>query len=392
MKKSIRKNLFIWLSIGLIIALSACSTPAATPTTAPEPTKAEVQPTDVPPTEVPPTAEPVEEPTAEPEVPQTRIVKDILGIEVEIPGEVNKVVNLWPASNSAMLAMGAGEKLVGTTAFTKGLFWSPFVYPDIVNVPTATDNPEELLKLNPDVVITPNNEVAEKLNKAGIPTLNLMFSNFENMKEAFAILGDVLGPEYAEKAARWSKLVDDNFAEVDAAMAGLTDEEKPIVYYIQGQSNQGLYTTFRGDSIMRDWCEHGGGKWASLLLKLDGSNANPEEVLKLNPDVVIIGGPAQHELYEELMAAPEWKEINAVKNGRVYTNPMGLFPWERFGMESALQIKFAASVINPDLYQVDMVAETQAFYRDFVGVELTVEQAENMIAGLGPNGEITSTK
>ena len=122
-------------------------------------------------------------------------------------------------------------------------------------------------------------------------------------------------------------------------------------------------------------------------MELEGTEATAEEVLSLNPDVVIIGGPAQHELYEELLADDAWVDINAVKNGRVFTNPNGLFPWERFGMESALQIKFAASVIHPELYQVDLVTEVQDFYRDFVGIELTDEEAQNMINGYGPSGE-----
>lgn len=317
----------------------------------------------------------------------TKIITDIAGSEVEITTDIQRVVNLWPASNAALLCMGAGDKLVGTTDFTKSLPWSQFVYPGIVDVPTATDNAEELLEIDPDLIITPTNDVAINLREAGLPTINLMFSNYDEMKQAFAILGDALGEEYAAKAAAWSELVDKNIAEVSNALGDLAEEDKPIVYYIQGQTNQGLYASFRGDSIMNDWTTYGGGIFASALMGLEGINATAEEVLALNPDVVIIGGPAQHELYEELMADDAWEDINAVKNDRVYTNPNGLFPWERFGMESALQIKFAASVIHPDLYQVDMIDEVQDFYKEFVGIELTDEQAQNMINGYGPYGE-----
>ena len=317
----------------------------------------------------------------------TKVITDMAGSEVEITTNVQRVVNLWPASNSAMLCMGAGNKLVGTMDFTKSLPWSQFVYPGIVDVPTATDNAEELLKINPDLIITPTDDVAVKLRESGLPAINLMFANYDQMKRAFAILGDALGEEYASKAAAWSELVDNNIAEVSNALGDLAEEDKPVVYYIQGQNNQGLYATFRGDSIMNDWITYGGGIFASALMDLEGTNATAEEVLALNPDVVIIGGPAQHELYEELMADAAWKDINAVKNNRVYTNPNGLFPWERFGLESALQIKFAASVIHPGLYQVDLVAEVQDFYKEFVGIELTDEQAQNMINGYGPHGE-----
>lgn len=262
------------------------------------------------------------------------------GAEVVIPAEIHTVVNLWPASNSVMLCMGAGDKLVGTTAFTKKLFWSQKVYPGIVDVPVATDNVEELLTLSPDLIITPQQKTAETLRAAGLPAICLMFSDYDTMKQAFTILGQAFGGEYIEKAAKWSDLVDQNTARVQAAVGSIPEDKKPVVYYIQGQSNQGLYATFSANSIMEDWTEVSGGIFASTLLNLSGTTASAEDVLALNPDVVIIGGPAQHELYEELMAAEEWKGINAVKNGRVYTNPNGLFPWERFGMESALQILF----------------------------------------------------
>lgn len=316
-----------------------------------------------------------------------RTITDMTGAEVVIPAEIHTVVNLWPASNSVMLCMGAGDKLIGTTSFTKKLFWSQKVYPGIVDVPVATENVEELLTLSPDLIITPQQKTAETLRGAGLPAICLMFSDYDTMKQAFTILGEAFGGEYIEKAAKWSDLVDHNIARVQAAVGGIPEDEKPVVYYIQGQSNQGLYATFSANSIMEDWTEVSGGIFASTLLNLSGTTASAEDVLALNPDVVIIGGPYQHELYEELMAAEEWKEINAVKNGRVYTNPNGLFPWERFGMESALQILFAASVIHPDIFEVDMVSEVQDFYREFVGIELTNEEAQNMIKGYGPKGE-----
>jgi len=316
-----------------------------------------------------------------------RTITDMNGVDVVIPAEINTVVNLWPASNSVMLCMGAGDKLIGTTSFTQKLYWSQKVYPGIVDVPVATDNVEELLVLSPDLIITPQTATAEKLCEAGLPAVCLMFSDYETMKQAFTILGEAFGGEYVEKAAKWSDLVDENTARVQAAVGNIPEDEKPVVYYIQGQSNQGLYATFSANSIMEDWTEIGGGIFASTLLNLSGSTASAEDVLALNPDIVIIGGPYQHELYEELMAADEWKEINAVKNGQVYTNPNGLFPWERFGMESAMQILFAASVIHPDLFEVDMVSEVQDFYKEFVGIDLTKEEAQNMINGYGPNGE-----
>lgn len=313
-----------------------------------------------------------------------RVITDMSGAQVEIPAQVKKVVNLWPASNAAMLAMGAGELLAGTHAYTKTLHWSHYVYPGLKDVPTATNNAEELMKLSPDLIITSGDDAAKTLRNAGLPAVNMMFSNFDSMKKAFKTLGEAFGQPYADKVAAWSKLVDANIARVQKAVGDIPEDKKPVVYYIQGST---LYDTFAADSIMNDWTTIAGGVFASKKLNLTSNKVTPEEILKLNPDIVIIGTEAQHKLYDEIMASKEWADIKAVKNKRVYTNPLGLFSWERFGMESALQIPYAATIIQPELFKADMAAETKEFYKTFVGVELTDKQAENMLKGYGPNGE-----
>lgn len=321
----------------------------------------------------------------------THTITDMAGADVTIPTNITKVANMWPASNSVMLCLGDGDLLVGTMDLTKKNYWSKFVYPDIVNVPTVSDNAEEMMKLDPDLIITPTQVTAEKFRSVGLPAIDLYFNNYSSMKKAFTLLGGILGGTNVEKAEKWSNLIDSQIATVKAAIGDIPEEKRPLVYYIQGQTNQGLYATFPGDSIMGDWCDIAGGEFASkkLNLTLNGEVAkvNSETILSMNPDVIIIGGFAQHDLYKELMSSPEWKDINAVKNNRVYTNPNGLFPWERFGMESALQIPFAASVIHPELFKVNLIDEVKNFYKEFMDIELTDKQAQNMIDGYGPNGE-----
>ncbi len=319
---------------------------------------------------------------------ETRVVTDMGGTEVTLPAEVKSVVNLWPSSNSAMLALGAGDLLVGTMDYTKELPWANFVYPDIVNVATATENAEELLMMNPDVIICPSPDTAEALNNAGLPAMYLMYNDYGSMREGVTLLGEILGGEYVQKAEDWCALLDENLAVVDEALSGLSEEDKPLVYYIQGMTDGGLYTTYGANTIVGEWVNYAGGVFASDMLNLEGSQAQAEEVLALDPDVVIIGGPAQHKLYDDLMADPAWQDITAVKEGRVYTNPMGLFPWDRYSLESALQILWAAQTLHPDLVDVDMEQKVQEFYQDFVGVELTEEQAGYILAGLTPEGEI----
>ncbi|MDL2224808.1 ABC transporter substrate-binding protein [Eubacteriales bacterium OttesenSCG-928-M02] len=319
----------------------------------------------------------------------TRIVKDMKGDEVELKKDIKRVVNLWPSSNSAMLCMGAGDLLVATMQFTKNQPWSSFVFPGIADVPAVSDdvNAEELLNYQPDLVICAG-DAAPTYREAGLPAVNLMFSNYDDMKQSFGIMGEIFGGDYVAKAAKWSEMVDDTIAEVNNALKDLKEEDKPVVYYIGAMSSSATYTsTMAAGGIQEAWVTHAGGIYAGKELGATGNDLQVEAILNLNPDVIMIGGPFQRAIEEKLKSDPAWKDIKAVKDGRIYRNPVGLFPWCRFGMESVMQIKYAASKLHPDLYQVDMVKEVQDFYKEFVGKELTEEQAKNMLDGLGPNGE-----
>ena len=101
----------------------------------------------------------------------------------------------------------------------------------------------------------------------------------------------------------------------------------------------------------------------------------PEELLKRNPDVLIIQAPditagngssAQPVVDAMAKQLPVWNELKAVKNNRIYLNPQGMYPWERSTPEEALQVLWAAKSLYPDLFgDIDMRAETRNFYKEF---------------------------
>ena len=122
-------------------------------------------------------------------------------------------------------------------------------------------------------------------------------------------------------------------------------------------------------SIMQTWIEVNGGIFASDVLNLEGQEVTAEEIFSLNPDVIIVGGVYQHVLIDQLKNTDGWKDLNAVKNGRVYNNPYGCFNWDRFGLESLLQLDYALLCIQPEIAaengitRESMVQEVQDFYQ-----------------------------
>lgn len=60
-----------------------------------------------------------------------RSVRDINGNAVEIPDQVNRIADLWPANNQVVLLLGGADKLVGTVETIQQRPWFAKVYPRI---------------------------------------------------------------------------------------------------------------------------------------------------------------------------------------------------------------------------------------------------------------------
>ena len=137
-------------------------------------------------------------------------------------------------------------------------------------------------------------------------------------------------------------------------------------------------------TIIDEWIRYAGGKNA---ITADGPQITVtiEEIVKANPDIIIIGGTQSRKGIEQLMNDPQWASLKAVQNGRVYSNPVGTFNWDRYSAESALQILWAGQMIQPELFSdVNLVKETQEFYKTFLHYDLSIDDAQRIIAGEGP--------
>ena len=77
--------------------------------------------------------------------------------------------------------------------------------------------------------------------------------------------------------------------------------------------------------------------------------------------------------------------MKAVKNKRVYVNPTGTFPWDRYSAEEALQVLWAAQKFHPEHFKdLDMVKKTQEFYKKYYNYDLSKENAQQILNGEDP--------
>lgn len=305
-------------------------------------------------------------------------------IKLPMPENINRVVATWNSSNQTMAMLGAKEKIVGTTLNISIEEWFRKIYPEIANVYVTNAfgsyNMEEIIALEPDLVITSGQDDWKLFDDAGLTVIALNNNNYDEMKQTATFLGDVLGPAHAAKAKEYCEYVDKNIKYISEIAPVIKEDEKVSVFHIRGQliSTQGSNTMI--DSFIT-LC----GAVNSIAASISGSrNVTIEEIIAVDPDIITVSNVTTEDIYGFIMSDPQWATLSAVKNGRVYKNPVGVYNWDRNACESALQILWIATLCYPDYYpNIDMGSEVRWFYKNFYNYTLSDTEVMELLAGEG---------
>ncbi len=320
----------------------------------------------------------------------TRTITDMAGDKVQIPTEVDEVINLVTYGCQIMAGLDLGEYLVGINGDAIESQWMAEMYPRINDIKTYKyeESAESLLKANADVVITQDAEIARDLREKGVTAVTLSYYTIDEFKGCIRMLGELLGEKADVKCDKYIYYLESNIKLVSSQLEGKLPRRESL-YYINGVSNKGLYKTTGKGSTNWECANLSYTDFATAtLIESPENKVDSEAILSVNPEKVIIGGKYQHVLYDELMSAPEWKNVSAVKNNNVFKVPMGISAWNRYGLEIALMIPWTSAVVYPEIFEYNIIQETIDFYKEFAGYSLTQEQAEYIVNGLTPRGEI----
>ncbi|ORM65429.1 ABC transporter substrate-binding protein [Pantoea rodasii] len=312
-------------------------------------------------------------------------VIDDSGNSVKISQPAMHIADAWFAHHSLLMTLGAGDRIVATVNHPADHPWMFKVQPSLqqaLQVKGKTFASEALVVRHVDAIFVPANDPdAESYRLAGIPVLAMNFDDFSSMKRSLATTAQVVGtPEAAARAQAYNRYLDEHIAAISEKTAALSDAQRPRVLHIQ--SLHPLKIDGR-NTLIDTWIQLAGGR--NVAAGIDGNMKpiSPEEVIRWNPDVIIIGagaGSLADSEYQTLFAS-----VKAVQQHRVWQNPAGVFPWDRYGTEVALQIQWAAKQLHPTLFtQLDLVSATQAFYRQFYDFELTAEDAQRILQAQPP--------
>ncbi len=310
----------------------------------------------------------------------TRTVTDMTGRKVKIPKSVKRVADLWHANNQVVLLLGGQKKLVATTPLVKKQHWFTIVYPRITKVtaPLAGNQiqVEELIKTHPDVVITADPAQAKTAKQAKLPTVNAMYTDFAGLKKSVMLTATILGGDAPKVGRQYNRELTQNINLVERQVKDR--KSTPTVLHIVNSAD--LTKVDGQKTIVNEWIKIAGGRNA-ITENGNQISVTPEELIKANPDVIIVGSSTTAHAQKALQANRQLRQLKAVREKKVYGNPQGTFPWDRYSAEEALQVLWAAKILHPqEMKNINMVSEVQHFYQKYYHYRLTPNQAQRILA------------
>lgn len=322
---------------------------------------------------------------------ETRTITDMAGNQVEIPKVIERTAFFGGPIGQVPYILGVQDTIVATSIGSKNSQLLNIMDPNLKNIasPRQTNgiiNIEELIKSDPQFLLAGNvdGEIVEK--QTTIPVV-YFFENSEGTaeqtKNEVKFVGSIYGKD--DRAEVYSTYMDKILNLVKSRVANIPEADRKVLF--NGYDANHLIT-YGGDSYMEERIETAGMKNAANEVNTSGvrpgihaglDEISMEQVLKWNPDIVVIDTGSPEDVYND----PKWASIKAVQNQQVYRLPNGVFVWNRPTAESAvLHPLWMAKTAYPDLFSdISMKDEIKNFYKEIFMYDLTDEQVDKIMAG-----------
>ena len=318
---------------------------------------------------------------------------------VKVPKKIERIVvcDILPVPSVLAVFFDSAEKIVGMspsamTAAKNSLLSE--LYPEILEANTGfiqgtNVNVEELLKLDPDVVIysAASTPLGEKLTNAGFAAVAVspskwQYDAIETLNQWTSLFSQMF-PEN-DKTEIVKQYSNEVFDRVNERIAELPEDEREKVFFLF-QYNDTTLTTSGNSFFGQWWADAIGAKNVGEEMKTDNSTAvNMEQVYKWNPETILITNftAAQPDaLYNNTIGNYDWSIVDAVKNKKVYKMPLGMYRSYTCGVDTPVTLLWLAKTVSPELFKdIDITKETRDYYKTVFGIELSDEQANKIFA------------
>lgn len=277
-----------------------------------------------------------------------RTITDGAGNEVTIEQRPERIVSLTLGTDEILLSLVETQRVHAVTYLARDSIWTNVS--DIAEQieHTVESDPEQIIALQPDLVLaaTYNNpDHVKLLRDAGIPVVVVaLFNSIDQIAENIRFVGQLTGDE--ARAEELIAAMERRLARVEALVADV--ETKPrVLFYSSFGSSAGKGSTF-SDIVRRA----GGINLGDEALDGPFGEISLEKIVELNPDVIITDeyAPEDNAKWRENFSNhPALANVNAKKNGRIYTVPAShLSTVSHYIVEGVYDM---ARLLHPDLVE-----------------------------------------
>jgi len=243
------------------------------------------------------------------------VVSGAMGLAAEPP---RRIVSLIPAVTEMIFAMGAGDRVVGVSAYDR---YPPQV-DRIARVGGLIDpNVERIFSLKPDLVIVydTQEDLKQRLDRAAIPFYRYEHRALPDIAATMRSVGARIGA-----AERANQLATGMEADLDAIRRRVSGEPRFKTLLVFGRDPGSLRNVYAsgGYGFLHDMLEAAGGDDVFADTKQQSVQASTEMILARRPEVIIElhhgDSVKSTELRREAAVWDALPSIPAVRNHRVY--------------------------------------------------------------------------
>lgn len=321
---------------------------------------------------------------------ETITVTDMLGENHEITKNPSKVACISRTTYDLLVAYGLGDRIDGAYSGTLNNEWVNVIYPNSSShyVYSYENSYELFIERGVDLVFAPEKYIADDLNNHGIPALCVSLYGNPTFDEYVTFFSNLVtqiwdDPEVSKRAHKWESDVKTAITEIQNELSKHPHEER-ILFYIRGDKDKGVGYTDTKSSFTEYAYRMLGFNFAGAMLTTTKPSA--EEIIKLNPYAFVAGGIYQNRNMDILKNTEPYNNLDAVKNDRVYSIPIGFTAFEQLSVMTPIFFYDQANKLYPEYFSYDIHQMAKDSIKEYFGIELSDEQIDYMLQGLSPNG------
>jgi iron complex transport system substrate-binding protein len=305
-------------------------------------------------------------------------LKDSLGRVISIPAKADRILSLQPEITRIIVALGAGERLVGIDNFLRRndhLF--KIIFPQesrlpLVSKPDDSVNKELVVRLDPDVIFASPSEfqAPDSIQRnLGIPVIALAsLGRFENLFQEIELVGAVTGlKERAQELVTYFK---ERIRAVSEPVASVPLEKKPRIYLA-------FWSSLSRTPVFYEPVNAAGGiNLAERLLPASLGTVQTvvtlEQIIKWDPDIILIHGnflPEERMVtVNQVLKDSRLSSVKAVKNKQVYYTFGFWYWWDP--AEVLVETLYLAGLFYPEKFsRFDLAKEGSEIFKTFYRAE-----------------------